>query len=122
MLCCDREFLAVFGCCDGRNGRAYCKAALPDRYTVYETAVFYHTVHGMGLVLIGLLCQQGWVQWQRFFLGGFLLGVVLFSGSLYAYTVTGSKIFVHITPVGGLTLMLSWLLLAIHILRQDQWT
>ncbi|MCB1198919.1 MAG: DUF423 domain-containing protein, partial [Deltaproteobacteria bacterium] len=70
------SFLLFLAVAMGAMGAHIVKHHFPDRYTVYETAVFYHTVHGMGLVLIGLLCQQGWVQWQRFFLGGFFLGVV----------------------------------------------
>lgn len=87
---------------------------VPEMLTVWNTAVQYHLVHALGLLLIGILCQlmpaaplvkaAGWML---------LLGVVLFSGSLYALVLTGTKPLGIITPFGGIAFLMGWLLLAI---------
>lgn len=48
----------------------------------------------------------------------FVLGVVLFSGSLYAYAITDKALFGNITPFGGVLFMLGWLLLFFFSFRK----
>ena len=48
----------------------------------------------------------------------FLLGILLFSGSLYCYAITGNELFGKITPFGGLSLILGWLFLFFFSLRK----
>lgn len=86
----------------------------PEMLAVWNTAVLYHLIHALGLLLIGILCQlmpaaplvkvAGW---------SILLGVLLFSGSLYALVLTGTKPIGIITPFGGIAFLIGWLLLAI---------
>lgn len=75
---------------------------------VFHTAVHYQMLHALALLALAGL-------WQR--LGGRLLvaagvcfcaGILLFSGSLYALTLTGIRALGMITPVGGLTLLAGW--------------
>ena len=90
----------------------------PEMLTVWETAVQYHLVHALGLVLIGILCQlmpaasllrpAGWLL---------LAGIILFSGSLYALVLTGTKPLGMITPLGGVAFLVGWLLLALGAWR-----
>jgi len=85
-----------------------------DMLKVWETAVLYHLVHAVGLVLIGVLCQlmpevsavrnAGWSM---------LAGTILFSGSLYLLVLTGTKPLGIITPIGGVAFLAGWLLLAL---------
>lgn len=82
---------------------------------IYQTAVHYQFWHALGLGLIALLAKaspgSALLRWA----GGFMiLGVVAFSGSLYARILTGIGSFGLITPFGGLAFMVSWLLVAIH--------
>ncbi len=80
-----------------------------DMLPVWETAVQYHLIHALGLILIGILCQlmpetslvrnAGWLL---------LAGIVLFSGSLYAMVLTGNKPLGIITPIGGVAFLLGW--------------
>ena len=82
--------------------------------TLWQTAVLYHVVHGLGLLAVGwlaalkphepLIDKAGWA---------FVLGIVLFSGSLYLLSVTGVKKLGLITPLGGLAFLFGWLLLAL---------
>ncbi len=91
--------------------------ALRDRLTVgmlevYKTGVQYHMGHALALLLVGLLADRwrdngilrasGWL---------FAVGIVLFSGSLYALAITDVHILGAITPLGGLCFLSGWLLL-----------
>ena len=85
----------------------------PDMLSVWETAVLYHLVHAIGLLLIGILCHlmpavpllrnAGW---------SILVGTLLFSGSLYVLVLTDTKPLGMITPLGGIAFLAGWLLLA----------
>lgn len=90
----------------------------PEMLTVWETAVQYHLIHALGLFLIGILCQlmpeaslvrtAGWLL---------LAGIIMFSGSLYALVLTGTKPLGIITPIGGVAFLVGWLLLALSAWR-----
>lgn len=87
-----------------------------EQLATYHTAVQYQMVHAIGLVLVGLL---GLYQGSRFFdLAGWsmLVGIVLFSGFLYAWLATGRRFLVYPVPVGGIVFILGWLFLAIGAL------
>ncbi len=76
--------------------------------SVYEKAVLYQMFHSMALLAVGVL--------QHLFKGisfspagfGFLVGIVLFSGSLYALALTGTKWLGAITAIGGLAFLSGW--------------
>ena len=90
----------------------------PEMLTVWNTAVQYHLIHALGLLLIGILVHLmpaapliksgGWT---------ILLGILLFSGSLYALVLTGIKPLGIITPFGGVAFLVGWLLIAIAVWR-----
>lgn len=87
-----------------------------EQLATYHTAVQYQMVHAIGLVLVGLL---GLYHGSRFFdLAGWsmLVGIVLFSGLLYAWLATGRRFFVYPGPVGGIAFILGWLFLAVGAL------
>ena len=99
-----------------------------DAYSmgVYERAVFYHFIHAMGLLVVSIqlvvsiLPRLGIVSltagsWVCALL---LTGVVIFSGSLYLLAVTGIRGLGAITPIGGLSFIAAWVLLAIALLQQ----
>lgn len=81
---------------------------------VYHIGVLYHLIHAIGLLAVGwlatlkpaegLIRQAGWA---------FVIGIVLFSGSLYLLSITGVKKLGMITPLGGLSFLAGWLLLAL---------
>ena len=76
---------------------------------VFETAVQYHFYHTLALLAVGiialhqpqtvLLKSAGWL---------FLLGIVIFSGSLYLLSLSGVKWLGAITPIGGLAFIAGW--------------
>jgi len=75
---------------------------------IWQTGVLYHLVHAPALVLYGLYARAGrqLVGWC------FLLGTVIFSGTLYAMTLGGPRWLGAITPIGGVLLIAGWLAFA----------
>jgi uncharacterized membrane protein YgdD (TMEM256/DUF423 family) len=94
-----------------------------DAYSmsVYEKAVFYHFLHALGILIVGVLPKTGllaesraqWVCWLL------LLGIVIFSGSLYMLAVSGNRMLGAITPIGGVSFIAAWLMLAWFLLRSS---
>ena len=83
----------------------------------YETGVTYHVVHALALFMAGLLAihyaahqTHNWLKAASYC---FIVGMVLFSGSLYAMALTNMTSLGAITPVGGLFLIIAWLCLAV---------
>jgi uncharacterized membrane protein YgdD (TMEM256/DUF423 family) len=74
---------------------------------IWQTAVFYHLVHAVVLLVL-----SGWRYVPRFAFYFILVGVTIFSGSLYALALTNFKWFGAITPLGGVGMLSGWLLLA----------
>lgn len=93
-----------------------------DAYSmsVYEKAVFYHFIHGLGILLVALLARTGAITPAGQARVGWLLllGIVLFSGSLYALALTGVRVLGAITPVGGLAFIAGWIVLAYEAIRK----
>lgn len=82
---------------------------------VFGKANFYHFIHGLGLLLVVLLCETriiGLELAERVCLLMFM-GIVVFSGSLYALALTDLKWLGAVTPIGGSLFIISWLLLAL---------
>jgi uncharacterized membrane protein YgdD (TMEM256/DUF423 family) len=85
----------------------------PDMQAVWQTAVLYHGWHALALLGVGLLILHfpdragfAWAGWL------FVAGIALFSGSLYALALTGVKNFGAVTPIGGIALLIGWLVVA----------
>ena len=84
----------------------------------WNTAVLYHLVHALGLLLVGIL-QSLFPQLPHLAPAGWWLvaGLILFCGSLYLLVVTGSRPLGMITPFGGISFIAGWLLLAAAFFR-----
>ncbi|SFE08320.1 Uncharacterized membrane protein YgdD, TMEM256/DUF423 family [Lentibacillus persicus] len=80
-------------------------------------AVNYQMFHTMALLVTGLLMakiQSGGMAWAGWM---FLIGIVLFSGSLYLYSTSGIKTFAMITPFGGVAFLVGWVLLGYAVVK-----
>lgn len=82
----------------------------PRALEIFETGARYQMYHALAMVLAGALVPRfsgastaGWI---------FQLGIVVFSGSLYALAVTDVKALGAITPIGGLAFLVGWVWLA----------
>jgi uncharacterized membrane protein YgdD (TMEM256/DUF423 family) len=87
----------------------------------WKTAVQYQLLHAAALLgIAGLQIRSapsallGWCSRL------FLIGIVLFSGSLYALVLDGPRWLGPVTPLGGLALLIGWLLLGIYALRAER--
>ena len=83
----------------------------PDLLAVFETAVKYQLAHALALLACGL--AMGRAAGLAAVLAGFffLLGTVLFSGSLYALALSGVRALGALTPLGGLAFLAGWVAL-----------
>lgn len=108
-------FLAVGA---GAFGAHALKARLsPDMLVVFETGVRYQMYHALAL----LACAWAASRWPGPLVTSagvlFLVGTVVFSGSLYILTLTGARGWGAVTPLGGLGLLAGWICLGLAALR-----
>ena len=86
---------------------------------IFKTAVNYQMVHALGLILIGILINNGNNNQNRkqTLAGWFMLtGIIIFSGSLYVLSLTGMRWLGMVTPIGGICFLVAWLLLSVQYL------
>jgi uncharacterized membrane protein YgdD (TMEM256/DUF423 family) len=88
------------------------------RLDVYQTAVAYHFYHVFALLATGVLMEVMPVRKFRFAAWFFLVGIVLFSGSLYLMCFADIGKLGAITPVGGVFFIAGWVMLALGIARK----
>jgi uncharacterized membrane protein YgdD (TMEM256/DUF423 family) len=80
----------------------------------FHTAAQYHMYCGLALVAVGLLVLTGRPSGSATVAGwSFLLGSLVFSGSLYILALTGMKWLGAITPIGGVAMLAGWVALAL---------
>ena len=91
-----------------------------DMIAVYHTGVQYHFYHAFGIIVIGFLLLRfpksrllpfsGWLM---------MIGIILFSFSLYALSLTGTRGLGMITPFGGVSFLSAWGLFIYAIWKED---
>ena len=87
------------------------------RQDTFEIAVRYQFYHALGLLIVGLLAKDirtkglGTSAWL------FLLGILIFSGSLYILCLTGITWLGAVTPIGGVFFLAGWIFLALAVVR-----
>lgn len=89
----------------------------PNMLAIWQTAVMYQLVHALGLLAIAALRPLLAARLASMAAGFLLVGIGIFSGSLYALVLTGIRGIGAITPIGGVCFMIGWLLLAAAALR-----
>ena len=123
----DRVFFALgalsafLGVTAGAFGAHALKSRLaPDMLAVFEVAVRYQMYHAFALIVCAwaatkwpgtLVNTSGWL---------FVAGTIVFSGSLYALSLSGVRWLGAITPLGGLAFLAGWICLAVAALRATQ--
>jgi uncharacterized membrane protein YgdD (TMEM256/DUF423 family) len=84
----------------------------PEMLAIFETGVRYQMYHAFGLIAVAWASSR-WPQSSATLAGwSFILGIVIFSGSLYLLSITGIRWLGAITPIGGVAFLIGWLLLA----------
>ena|SRR5688572_17185877 len=112
--------LAALAVATGAFGAHALAARLtPERLQTWETAARYHMYHALALVLLGiaasrwpspLLNAAGWL---------FVFGVLVFGGTVYTLALGGPRWLGAITPIGGLSLIVAWVLFAVGVARSS---
>ena len=102
----------------GAFGAHALKARLaPDMLSVFEVGARYQMYHALGL----LACAYAVTRWPGALTTAsgwlFVVGTVVFSGSLYALALTGTRWLGAITPLGGVALIAGWVCLAIAVFK-----
>ncbi|MBU6154824.1 MAG: DUF423 domain-containing protein [Bdellovibrionales bacterium] len=97
--------LAFFGVALGAFGaHALQDRVEPHLLEIFKTSTHYFMIHSIALVLFGLFrAKKNWSGWC------FLMGILIFSGSLYTIVFTGARAFGAITPIGGVLFMAGWI-------------
>ncbi|MBF2019265.1 MAG: DUF423 domain-containing protein [Hydrococcus sp. C42_A2020_068] len=92
------------------------KAKLTERsLEIFETGAKYQMYHALALLLVAILLSRAETVTIPLMVAGyaFIVGIALFSGSLYALSLSGIKWFGAITPLGGVAFLVGWGMLAI---------
>jgi len=97
---------------------AHALKSVLDEYSteVYKTGNFYHSIHSLALIIVGLLQQQFDIDLTTSGYS-FFFGIVIFSGSLYSIALTGVKGLGAITPIGGLLFIIGWCYIAVQFYK-----
>jgi uncharacterized membrane protein YgdD (TMEM256/DUF423 family) len=79
----------------------------PEMLAVWQTGVLYHLLHAVALFALALFGRKSGldVRWGVLF---FTAGIALFSGSLYALSLSGLRALGAVTPLGGISFLLGW--------------
>ena len=91
----------------------------PKQLASFQTGVLYQQLHAIGLLIVGIVARREpaspplkWAAWLM------MAGVLLFCGSIYLMTAGAPRWLGMVAPVGGLSFMAAWGLLAVHALRR----
>jgi len=123
-----RIFLAIAAAFGGISVilGAFASHALKDRLSeraleIWETGTKYQMYHALALILVALLLNRLSTGSTPLIVAGyaFIAGTILFSGSLYALSLSGIKILGAITPLGGVAFITGWICLIIAALGME---
>lgn len=88
------------------------RVVAPDMLAVWQTAVLYQLIHGMGILVIAALLPRYATPLMAYAGILMLIGVLIFSGSLYTLVLTDVRWLGAITPIGGVSFIAAWTLVA----------
>lgn len=104
--------VGILGVIAGAFGAHVLKSRLMESgmLPTWNTAVLYHMLHAVALLAIGLYEPQAsdsakWLKWSCLL---WVVGIVLFSGSLYGLATVGPRFLGYITPIGGICFIAGW--------------
>ena len=90
---------------------------LPEDLAIFETGIKYHFYHSLGLIIIGILGFHYPNEVVQSSGKLFILGILIFSGSLYLLVLTNIRWLGAITPIGGFCFIMGWFILAYNIYK-----
>lgn len=89
----------------------------PDQIASWQTAVQYLLIHAVALLALGIgirLTESAWFEWSAV---AWMIGVILFCGSIFTLVLGGPRWFGPVTPIGGVALITGWLMVIVGALR-----
>lgn len=112
-------FFGGLGVVLGAFGAHTVRARLtPELLEIFETGVRYEIYHALALLILASMPVRASTQrWLTLSGWLFVVGILLFSGSLYLLTLSGIRALGIITPMGGMALILGWLFLMVTAFR-----
>lgn len=113
--------LGLLGVAAGAFGAHALRGAVSERdLEIWQTGAHYQQLHAVLLVAVGLFARATGTVGRALAAASTLLclGVLVFSGTLYAMVLGGPRILGAVTPLGGLCLMGGWAALAVHALAE----
>jgi len=114
-LCTIGGFLAV---ALGAFGAHFLKTRVDEYYLgVFKTGVEYQMYHSLALGFVALWMSRMPSPLLKFAGIAFVIGMVIFSGSLYLLVLTKTKAWGAVTPIGGLSFLVGWFLLILNSLK-----
>lgn len=90
-----------------------------EELEIYDIATRYLMFHALGIFGMGILGYQVPSQILIIPFSLMAFGILIFSGSLYLISLIGYKKLGMVTPIGGLALIISWIMLAYNIYKQS---
>ncbi|TXI32449.1 MAG: DUF423 domain-containing protein [Niabella sp.] len=116
--------LAGLGVILGAFGAHKLKEIAPDSVSTFQTGVQYQMYHAFALILVGILAEKFPVKMMNWAGMAFVIGILLFSGSLYALSLLKATGKVGlggigiITPIGGLFFIAGWVCVIMALLKK----
>jgi uncharacterized membrane protein YgdD (TMEM256/DUF423 family) len=124
----DRVFIvvaALSGCLAVAAGafgaHALRERLSPEMLAVFNTGATYQMYHALALLGVGILMARFSADGSAWLVGAgwlFVVGSVVFSGSLYALALSDARWLGAITPLGGVAFVLGWLALAVGVVNR----
>lgn len=87
----------------------------PEMLDVFKTGVFYQLIHSAVILAISVSGKKNLFNSAVFF----IIGIVLFSFSLYIYSISSVKSIAMITPIGGISFIIGWIMLIVQGLKKE---
>ena len=108
--------MGFLGVAFGAFGAHILKSSLtPEMMEIYKTGVQYQLIHSVAMLSIALSGSVKYLKSEIFF----LIGIILFSFTLYIYAVTEVKFFAMLTPLGGILLLAGWVILFLKAIKKE---
>ena len=101
------------------GAHAIASSVSESRQATWATAVDYHMFHVLGMLALAAIFRDAHSPWILRAHTSFVIGICLFSGSLYALVIFDLPVLGAVTPLGGVCLMLGWLFACMAALSSD---
>ncbi len=121
LLLATGAILAGAGVAAGALGAHLLQQQLsPHEIDLWRTAANYQMYHALAIIIVARILSRHPTRLFRISCGCFIVGIMLFSGSLYGAALTGADVLGVITPLGGIAFLGGWVCLAAGIFRSDR--